>query len=129
VVRLLDSWWYLAMKALSYRGYRFPPVIIRHAVWLHLHFTLRSRDVQDLLAERGIFVSRETIRRWVIDSGPIYARRLGLGAPHRLDNGISTRSSSQLPVGRCICGAPLMMKARPSTFSFKPGATRMQHCA
>ena len=64
------------MKALSYRGYRFPAVIIQHAVWLYLRFTLSFRDVQDLLAERGIFVSHETIRRWVDHFGPIYARRL-----------------------------------------------------
>ena len=64
------------MKALSYRGYRFPPVIIQHAVWLFLRFTLSLGDVQDLLAERGIIVSHETIRRWVIGFGPIYARRL-----------------------------------------------------
>jgi transposase-like protein len=54
------------MKVLSYRGYRFPPVIIQHAVWLYLRCTLSFKDVQDLLAERGIFVSHETIRRWVI---------------------------------------------------------------
>src|SRR5580692_11571428 len=64
------------MKALSYRGYRFPPVIIQRAVWLYLRFTLSFRDVQDLLAERGITVSHETIRRWVAHFGPIYARRL-----------------------------------------------------
>jgi putative transposase len=69
------------MKALSYRGYRFPPVIIQHAVWLYLRFTLSFRDVQDLLAERGIIVSHETIRRWVIHFGPIYARRLRAGRP------------------------------------------------
>jgi putative transposase len=64
------------MKALSYRGYRLPPVIIQRAVWLYLRFTLSFRDVQDLLAERGITVSHETIRRWVVHFGPIYARRL-----------------------------------------------------
>ena len=64
------------MKALSYHGYRFPPVIIQHAVWLYLRFTLSFRDVQDLLAERGITVSHETIRRWVAHFGPLYARRL-----------------------------------------------------
>lgn len=69
------------MKALCYRGYRFPPVMIQHAVWLYLRFTLSFRDVQDLLAERGIFVSHETIRRWVIHFGPIYARRLRAGRP------------------------------------------------
>jgi len=69
------------MKALSYRGYRFPPVINQHAVWLYLRFTLSFRDVQDLLAERGTIVSHGTIRRWVIHFGPIYARRLWVGRP------------------------------------------------
>jgi putative transposase len=65
------------MQALSYRGYRFPPaIIIQHAVWLYLRFTLSLRDVEDLMAERGVTVSYETIRRWVTHLGPIYARRL-----------------------------------------------------
>jgi hypothetical protein len=53
------------MNALSYRGYRFPPAIIQHAIWLYMRFTLSFRDVEDILAERGILVSHETIRRWV----------------------------------------------------------------
>jgi putative transposase len=69
------------MKALSYRGYQLPPVIIQRAVWLYLRFTLSFRDVEDLLAERGITVSYETIRRWVAHFGPIYARRLRAGRP------------------------------------------------
>lgn len=64
------------MKVLSYRGYRFPLVIIQHAVWLYLRCTLSFRDVEDLLAERGITVSYETVRLWVVHFGPIYARRL-----------------------------------------------------
>src|SRR5437016_9199625 len=47
-----------------YRGYRFPPEIITHAVWLYFRFHLSFRDVQDLLAERGIVVSHESIRQW-----------------------------------------------------------------
>lgn len=69
------------MPTLSYRGYRFPPAIIQHAVWLYLRFTLSFRDAQDLLAERGITVSYETIRRWVAHFGPIYARRLRASRP------------------------------------------------
>jgi hypothetical protein len=46
-------------------GYRFPPEIIQQAIWLYLRFTLSFRDVEDLLAERGIAVSYETVRRWV----------------------------------------------------------------
>ena len=50
------------MKKISYRGYRFPPEIIQQAIWLYLRFTLSLRDVEDLLAERGIMVSYETVR-------------------------------------------------------------------
>jgi transposase-like protein len=52
------------MKKISYSGYRFPPEIIQQAIWLYLRFTLSFRDVEDLLAERGIMVSYETVRRW-----------------------------------------------------------------
>ena len=64
------------MRPLSYSGYRFPPEIIQHAIWLYLRFTLSFRDVEELLAERGIDVSHETIRRWVAVFGPMIARRL-----------------------------------------------------
>ncbi len=60
----------------SYRGYRFPPPIISHAVWLYHRFCLSFRDVEDLLAKRGILVSHETIRQWCRKFGPLYARRL-----------------------------------------------------
>ena len=61
------------MTKLSYSGYRFPPEIIQHAIWLYLRFTLSFRDVEDLLAERGIMVSYETVRRWVNHFGPMAA--------------------------------------------------------
>ena len=48
------------MTKISYRGYRFPPGIIQHAIWLYVRFTLSFRDIEDLLAERGIVVSHET---------------------------------------------------------------------
>ncbi len=64
------------MKPISYARHQFPPDIIRHAVWLYLRFTLSFRDVEDLLAERGIEVSYETIRRWVLKFGPAFAREL-----------------------------------------------------
>ncbi len=60
----------------SYRGFRFPPEIISHAVWLYHRFCLSFRDVEDLLAERGIIVTYETIRQWCLKFGPEYARRL-----------------------------------------------------
>ena len=51
------------MTKISYSGYRFPREIIQQAIWLYIRFTLSFRDVEDLLAERGIMVSYETIRR------------------------------------------------------------------
>src|SRR5215471_7879140 len=73
------------MKRTDYSGYRFPPEIIQQAIWLYLRFTLSYRDVEDLLAERGIAVSYETIRRWVLTFGPRIARRLRARrpVPHR----------------------------------------------
>ena len=59
-----------------YCGYRFPPEIISHAVWLYHRFCLSFRDVEDLLAERGITVSYESIRQWCDKFGPTYARTL-----------------------------------------------------
>src|SRR3712207_6348085 len=55
---------------------RFPPVTIQHAVWLYMRSTLSFRGVEDLLAERGIEASYETVRRWVLKFGPTIARRL-----------------------------------------------------
>ena len=60
----------------SYRGFRFPPDIISHAVWLYYRFCLSFRDVEDLLAERGVIVSYETIRQWCRKFGTDYARKL-----------------------------------------------------
>ena len=64
------------MCKISYRRHRFPPIIIQHAVWLYCRFTLSYRDVEDLLAERGLDLSYETVRRWVLKFGRAYARRI-----------------------------------------------------
>ena len=61
---------------ISFARHQFPPAIIRHAVWLYVRFTLSYRDVEDLLAERGLDVSYETVRRWVLKFGPLFAREL-----------------------------------------------------
>jgi transposase-like protein len=67
--------------ASPYSGYRFPSDVIHRAIWLYLRFTLSYRDVEDLLAERGIEVSYETIRRWVLTFGPLIARGLRAQRP------------------------------------------------
>ena len=59
-----------------YRGYRFPAEIIGDAVWLSFRFSLSFRDVEELLAERGIVVSYETIRQWTLKFGQPYANQL-----------------------------------------------------
>ena len=75
------AWMYVGavaegMRKISYAGYRFPPEVIHQAIWLYLRFTLSFRDVEDLLAERGIAVSYETVRRWVNHFGPVIAAHL-----------------------------------------------------
>jgi len=73
------------MTLLSYRRHRFPPEIIQHAIWLYLRFTLSYRDVEELLAERGVEISYETVRRWVLKFGPVIARRLRWRRPQPSD--------------------------------------------
>ena len=63
-------------QAPSYHGYRFPSAIISHAVWLSHRFALSFRDVEDLLVQRSITVTYETIRQWCLTFGPSYARTL-----------------------------------------------------
>ena len=73
----LDLWrLFSTMSKISYAGYRFPPEIIQQAIWLYVRFTLSFRDVEDLLAERGITVSYETVRRWLNHFGPKIAMDL-----------------------------------------------------
>ena len=54
----------------NYLGYRFPPEIISHTVWLYHRFTLNFRDIEDLLAERNVIVSSESIRQWCVRKVP-----------------------------------------------------------
>src|SRR5262244_2114587 len=73
------------MAPLCYRRHRFPPEIIQHAIWLSLRFTLSYRDVEDLLAERGVEIAYETVRRWVMKFGPVITRRLRRRRPQPSD--------------------------------------------
>ena len=59
-----------------YKGYRFPPEIISHSVWLYYRFSVSLRDVSELMLARGIEVSHEAIRLWTLRFGAEYARRL-----------------------------------------------------
>ena len=57
------------MTRIFYKRHRFPPAVIQHAVWLYFRFTLSLRDVEEMLAHRGIDVSYETIRYWTVKFG------------------------------------------------------------
>ena len=69
------------MTLISYHRYRFSPAIIQYAVWLYFRFPLSFRDIEDLLAERGINVSYETIRRWSLTFGQAFAANLRRARP------------------------------------------------
>ena len=73
------------MSSPSYARHRFPPAIIQHAVWLYFRFALSYRDVEDLLAERGIDASYETVRRWALKFGRVYAARIRKRRPRPSD--------------------------------------------
>ena len=72
----MDGNYLMKTNLTTYKRYRFPPEIIQHAVWLYFRFNLSHRDVEDLLAKRGIMVSYEAIRLWCNKFGSKYARRL-----------------------------------------------------
>jgi putative transposase len=64
------------MSPISYARHQFPPAVIQHAIWLYLRFTLSYRDAEEFMAERGVDVSYETVRRWVGKFGPTIAGNL-----------------------------------------------------
>ena len=95
------------MDKLSYRRHRFPRSVIQQAVWLYFRFALSYRDVEDMLAERGIDVSYETVRRWALKFGTIIARKLRRGRPRpdgrwHLDEVFVSVNGKQLYVWRAV---------------------------
>ncbi len=73
------------IKPVSYKRHRFPPEIIAHALWLYFRFPLSLRLVEEMLLERGILVSYESVRRWALKFGHAYTRRLRRKKPSRRD--------------------------------------------
>ena len=94
IVRLRREWQSGRMPSQlpSYHGYRFPSEIISHAVWLYYRFALSFRDVEDLLAQRGVTVTYETIRQWC----------LGFLRPRTWEG--ATRSATRTPC-HAVCHA------------------------
>jgi hypothetical protein len=75
----------------SYRRHRFPPEIIQNAIWLYFRFTLSYRDVEELVAERGLDISYETVRRWVLKFGPAIARSTAAPASPSAERSLASR--------------------------------------
>ena len=95
------------MDKLSYYRHRYPSIVIQQAVSLYFRFALSYRDVEDMLAERGIDVSYETVRRWALKFGAIIARRLRRGRPRpdlrwHLDEVFVSINGRQLYVWRAV---------------------------
>src|SRR3712207_4888193 len=91
------------------RGFRFPTVVIQHAVWLYARFTLSLRDVEELLAERGIVVSYETVRAWMARFGPaiarcLRARRRGSSGRWHLDEMLVSMGGRRMHLWRAVDG-------------------------
>ncbi len=74
------------MRQLSFKRHRFPADIIRHSIWLYARFTLRCRDVEEKLAERGLDVSDETVRRRFPKFGSAIAANLRRARPRPSDH-------------------------------------------
>jgi transposase-like protein len=106
---------------------QFPPAIIRHAVWLYVRFTLSYRDVEDLLVERGLEISYETVRRGVLKFGPVFARDLRRRRPRPTSRGHLDEMSVTIAGGSSGAGARLTTKARVSTCSCNDGATKSEY--
>src|ERR1700751_6136240 len=117
------------MKPISYARHRFPSDVIRHAVWLYLRFTLSYRDVEDLLAERGLTVSNESIRRWVLKFGPVIAKNLRATRPKaytrwHLDEMVVSLSGKQLYMWRAVDGEGEVLEILVQPLSDKDAAMR-----
>lgn len=95
------------MTPTSYKRHRFPATVIQHAVWLYFRFTLSLRDVEEMLAQRGIDVSYETIRAWAVKFGPEIAanlrRRKQPASPRwYLDEMVSTIAGERVWIWRAV---------------------------
>jgi putative transposase len=119
----------------TYKRHRFPPDIISYAVWLYYRFNLSHRDIEDLLAERGIIVTRESIRLWCIKFGALYARRLkrnhrGYGDTFYIDEVFVKISGKQHYLWRAVDqdGKSLTCIFRKGVMGLLPNASLEGYC-
>ena len=88
------------MARISYKRHRFPPTVIQCAVWLYFRFTLSLRDVEEMMAHRGVDVSYETIRAWTVKFGLSTAERKCIArADHQHASRIDARSHGRRGAG------------------------------
>jgi transposase-like protein len=95
------------MTRISYKRHRFPATVIQHAVWLYFRFTLSLRDVEEMMAHRGVDVSYETIRAWTVKFGPKIAanlrrRKLPPSPRWHLDELVSTIGGERVWIWRAV---------------------------
>lgn len=115
--------------AAHFRRHRFPAEIITHAVWLYFRFPLSLRDVEDLLAERGINVSFQTVSEWAAKFGLKFANQLRRRSRGQFADKWQLDEMVVTIKGRNTgCGAPSMPTATFSTPSCKAEGTRQQPC-
>jgi len=102
-----------------YAGYRFPPEVISHAVWLYFRFPLSLRMVEEMLAARGIIVSHESVRQWALKFGQDFANQIRRRLPaagdkwHLDEVAIKDRRGKALAVARRRPGRPRARRAGP----------------
>ncbi len=118
------------MTAISYKRHRFPPEVIRYAVWLYFRFALSLRDVEDLLAERGIDVSYETIRCWTRKFGRAFTRNLRHSRPSptttwHLDEMVVKIGSRRMFLWRAVDSEGEMLDMRVQKRRNKTAALRL----
>jgi putative transposase len=107
-----------------YRRHRFPPAIISHAVYLYCRFAVSYRDVEEMLAVRGITVSYETIRRWCLKFGHLFALEVRRRRPHPRDHWHLDEMYLRIAGRTTTCGERWTRTAWCSMSSCRSGATR-----
>lgn len=112
-----------AEHSCSFKRHRFPPEIIAYAVWAYYRFAMSLRDVEDVLAERGVIVSHETIRKWVQKFGPKYAKAIRRDRPSPSDKWHLDEVVIPIRGVNIGCGAPWIAVGMCLTFLFSHGVT------
>ena len=105
----------------SYKGHRYPSKIIDHCVWLYFRFTLSFRDIEEIMLERGVVVSYETVRRWCAKFGQPMQTGYVTDARAPATSGISTKCLSGSTVSGATCGGRSTRTASSSTCWCSPG--------